>query len=199
MPNSRYWIVIVGAPLVLGWAIGTGISPPARKLAVSWLPANRLGSARILACPSVASASMNDRRFLVPKSVQQRRELGGRRIQDDVARDLVDRVVGVENAGPDARVPARIAIEERSRRATSRSFFRTSAMRTESSTAFRSAGERTRDAIVPPRLVRDPEDDVGLAHRLGVDDDVALVNDDRVGDLRRRHRDARDRVLRGDR
>ena len=112
MPNSRYWIVIVGAPLVLGWAIGIGISPPARKLAVSWLPANRLGSARILACPSVASASMNDEEALGAEVGEQRGEPGGRRIQDDVARDLVDRVVGVENAGPDASVPARIAIQE---------------------------------------------------------------------------------------
>ena len=86
---------------------------------------------------------MNARKFLVPKSVSSVANRAGRRIQDDVARDLVDRVVGVENAGPDARVSARIAIEDGSRRAASRSFFRTSAMRTESSTAFRSAGDRT--------------------------------------------------------
>ena len=56
-PNCLNSTVIVGDPLLLLAEIGTGNSPPARKLAVSPDCAVRFGSARIVMSWSAASAS----------------------------------------------------------------------------------------------------------------------------------------------
>ena len=70
MPNSLKMTVMATPPLAFGCAMGTGNSPPARNVAVSRLPARRFGSARSLARPRWASASMKARKLLDPKSVR---------------------------------------------------------------------------------------------------------------------------------
>ena len=54
-PNCLNWMVMLS---LSSWPMGTGNSPPARKLAVSPESAVRFGSARTLIRPSRSSASM---------------------------------------------------------------------------------------------------------------------------------------------